>query len=227
MLIIIRCLYKFYPSVSYVYADDGNEAKVDADVYKLYSEAKAEAETVSINGYNSSTSDYDRLLYFKNYICEATHYNFDAAENGSYTTDNSPWQIIEVFYDTDADGVVCEGYSKAFQLLYDNIADNDDVKAECYTVSGVMDGGTGAGNHMWNIVKMGNGKNYIVDVTNCDAGTVGQNGELFLAGATGSVENGYTVTVDGREILYCYNEDTKSNLAAPSKGVRRQPVGVE
>jgi hypothetical protein len=58
-----------------------------------------------------------------------------------------------------------------------------------------MEGGTGAGGHMWNVVVMGDGKSYLVDITNSDVGTVGANGELFLAGGTGSVTAGYTVQI--------------------------------
>ena len=82
--------------------------------------------------------------------------------------------------------VVCEGYSKAFQYLCD-LSGFDG----CYTVSGMMRGGTGAGPHMWNIVTL-EGKNYLVDVTNCDGNSIGAPDKLFLAGASGSVETGYT-----------------------------------
>ena len=42
-----------------------------------------------------------------------------------------------------------------------------------------MSGGTGAGDHMWNIVTMDDGCNYLVDVTNCDTGSIGAPGKLF------------------------------------------------
>ena len=119
-----------------------------------------------------------------------------------------PWQLIYVFDDDENTNVVCEGYSKAFQYLCDLSTFQSD-KIRCYTVSGTMSGGTGAGNHMWNIVTMDDGKNYLVDVTNCDGCTVTYDEEtkaysisyssgfpdrLFLAGASGSVSTGYTCT---------------------------------
>lgn len=69
--------------------------------------------------------------------------------------------------------MVCEGYSKAFQYL----CDLSDIT--CYTVTGMMNGGTGEGPHMWNIVA-NNGKYYMADITNSDEGTVGEDGGLFL-----------------------------------------------
>ena len=59
---------------------------------------------------------------------------------------------------------VCEGYAKAFQLLCDLTTFNNNIA--CYTVSGVMTGATGAGNHMWNVVHMDDENSYLVDVTN-------------------------------------------------------------
>ena len=69
---------------------------------------------------------------------------------------------------------VCEGYSKAFQYLCDLSSFKD--KVECHSVSGVT-----SGPHMWNVVAMEDGYNYLVDVTNCDEGTVRET----LSGAAG------------------------------------------
>ena len=41
--------------------------------------------------------------------------------------------------------------------------------------------GSGAAGHMWNVVKMEDGKNYLVDVTNCDSSS-GASDRLFLVG---------------------------------------------
>jgi len=84
-----------------------------------------------------------------------------------------------------------------------------------YAVSGTMDGGTGAGAHMWNIVRMENGKNYIVDVTNCDPPAVGADNKLFLTGiSSGSVAGGYTVVLDNSaSITYTYEEKVLGNFS--------------
>jgi hypothetical protein len=55
---------------------------------------------------------------------------------------------------------------------------------------------------MWNIVTL-HGQNYLVDLTNCDSGTIGENGELFLAGVAQSGTAGkYKITVDGITLTY-------------------------
>jgi hypothetical protein len=81
----------------------------------------------------------------------------------------------------------------------------------CYTVTGKLrNEKTGKDeNHMWNIVKIGD-KSYLVDVTNSDEGTVGNNGELFLVGTAGSVDEGYSIKVnDSTTLTYVYDAATK------------------
>ncbi|MBR4443872.1 MAG: hypothetical protein IKS52_11465 [Clostridia bacterium] len=140
-------------------------------------------------------SDYERLLAYKNAICELTSYN-SAALNGNAPYGN-PWQLVWVF-DGDPDtNVVCEGYAKAFQYL------NDCSESGVTAISpvGYLDGTA----HMWNVVMMDDGKNYLVDVTNCDSGMSGYPDRLFLVGcSSGSVEEGYVFSTGSSEMLYQY-----------------------
>lgn len=160
-------------------------------------------------------SDYDKLVNYRKEICDLVNYNHDAADNED-TPYGNPWQLIWVFDQDPATDVVCEGYAKAFQYLCD-MSDFFDPQIACYTVTGTMGGGTGAGGHMWNIVTMEDGKHYIVDVTNCDEGSVGAPDHLFLAGAQErAVSSGagqayeYTVSIPGQtSIVYRYYEDTQ------------------
>ena len=63
---------------------------------------------------------------------------------------------------------------------------------------------------MWNVVTL-DGKNYLVDVTNSDEGTVGKDGGLFLAGTEGSVATNYKFTFNEfNSITYTYDQDTKN-----------------
>ncbi len=125
---------------------------------------------------NAGKSDYEKLLAYKNTICDLAGYD-EAALGENFQLSNEPWQLISVFDGDPNTNVVCEGYSRAFQYLC-NLSEFD--HARCYTVSGGMAGGTGAGSHMWNIVTI-DGANYLVDVTNCDEGTIGAPDLLFLA----------------------------------------------
>ena len=199
-------VFKFYVSSNYDGAQD-NLLDVNTDVSKV-STAAANANDV-VNTY-SELPDLEKLTNYRDYICGAVSYNHDAAVNGDFASDNDPWQLIWVFDGDESTNVVCEGYAKAFQHLCDLTQFKNAV---CYTASGTMAGGTGAGGHMWNIVTMDDGKSYLVDITNSDEGTVGHGGGLFLDGVSGSVENGYVATAGGQSIVFKYDNDTVDILS--------------
>ncbi|MBR3328811.1 MAG: hypothetical protein IKG22_15975, partial [Atopobiaceae bacterium] len=169
------------------------------------------ANAQSIVSDNAEGSVYDRLLAYKDAICNRVAYNDDAADETTNTPYGNPWQLIWVFDDDVSTNVVCEGYSKAFKYLVDL---TEDINATCYIATGTMAGGTGAGPHMWNIVTMDDGRNYLVDVTNCDEGSVGEYDKLFIAApSSGSMEDGYSFDANGTTVTYVYDEDTKSTYS--------------
>ncbi len=182
----------------------GQEAyEVDPDAVQTAQSAAANADQIISN--NAGLPDDEKLRAYKNAICGLVDYNHPAAGGG--TSYGDPWQLVWVFDGDDSTTVVCEGYSKAFQYLFDKSTFNNSI--ECYTVTGGMDGGTGAGAHMWNIVRMEDQRNYMADVTNSDAGTVGSSGNLFLASTNlGNVASGYTFPCGSKNIVYTYDDKT-------------------
>ena len=154
----------------------------------------------------SGASDVEKLRGYKDDICELTSYNYATSGNISY---GNPWQMIWVF-DGDPDtNVVCEGYSKAFKYLCDHTEFEGSI--ECILVGGYL-ARTSKEPHMWNVLKMEDGNNYLVDVTNCDTRTAGYPDKLFLAGTTemrtDSDENtGYYF--DSVRLTYYYDSDTQ------------------
>ena len=195
------------------YRTETNEAYV-ADTEKTSAAVAAAENAKQIVHDAGSYSDYEKLVYYRDKICERTSYNHDALQAGNSEAygSMSPWQVINVFDDDWTNQVVCEGYSKAFQYLCD--MSEFTAGTDCISPTGIMDGGTGEGPHMWNIVRMDDGLNYLVDVTNCDEGTVGSPDRLFLRGfSSGNLEDGYCINIalddgSGNEILYIYGEDT-------------------
>ena len=181
--------------VSPKYRLNGDLYTVDAT--KINSANTALAKAQAIVDANAGKSDYEKLLAYKNAICEMTSYNHDAASD-SYSGTNEPWQMVSVF---EGKPVVCEGYSKAFQYLCDL---STFKYAKCYTVTGQMAGGTGAGGHMWNIVSIGS-NNYLVDVTNCDDGSIGAPDKLFMAIPSSGTWNGTYAFALSRTISYAYD----------------------
>ena len=153
----------------------------------------------------AALGDYDKLLAYKDEICALVDYNHDAADNTA-TLYGDPWQLIYVFDGDPTTKVVCEGYSKAFQYLFDQSDFQNELY--CYTVTGttLCEAGNSQGAHMWNICTMDDGLNYLVDVTNSDAGTVGRQGQLFLVGARGSADTQYNIS--DVEMRYAYDRET-------------------
>ena len=197
--------------VSQAYAkineSEGTYNPLLADTKKT-SAAKTTAESArTIVTDNSSLTDYNKLVAYRNTICELVSYNNEATAPGYPYGD--PWQLIYVFDNNPSTNVVCEGYAKAFKYLCDlSLFSESDLF--CSLVTGTMTGGTGAGSHMWNVVAIG-GSNYLADITNCDYGTIGAPDQLFLCGVSGSVNGSYTATVGSSSITYTYDESTRNN----------------
>ena len=181
------------------------EYLVDTELAVAASGALAKARSI-VEQY-SGVSDYDKLLGYKSAICGFVSYDHEAAGNSS-TPYGNPWQMIWVFDDDPSTNVVCEGYAKAFQYLCDITEFNSDMIV-CRTVTGTMKHGDSSENHMWNVITMDNGKNYLVDVTNCDTGAVGADDLLFLVGCLdGDVYSPYRIQCGTELISYQYDYDT-------------------
>ena len=180
------------------YAGSGDYT-VDTSVTGAASKAAANAQAVVAAHRNKS--DLGKLEAYRDYIINNVDYNDDAAGNNS-TPFGNPWQMVWVFDEDPSTKVVCEGYSKAFKYLCD-CTEFDNPTLKCLLATGTMQGGTGAGPHMWNLVTMGD-RSYLVDVTNSDTGTIGSDGSLFLAGYDTVSGNSYKA---GR-VTYIYDSDT-------------------
>lgn len=178
------------------------------DTAKTGAARTAAAKAAEVVAANQDKGTYSKLVAYREYITKAVDYNSDAANTANYPY-GDPWQLIYVF-DNDPDTkVVCEGYSKAFKYLCDLTWTGSDPEVACYLPTGTMDGGTGAGAHMWNIVSIG-GVNYLTDITNCDSGTIGEPDQLFLCGAKGGVNAGYEAATTSGAVTYVYDQDTKN-----------------
>ena len=160
--------------------------------------------------------DDERLLAYKNEICDLTAYNYAALSSG--TPYGNPWQLVWVFDGDEETKVVCEGYAKAFQYL-------NDLSASEITVISVM-GTMNDGRHMWNIVTMEDGRNYMVDVTNCDTDMAGYPERLFLVGCDrGNPTEGYPVVAGDRTLMYRYDEGQSFSEAELTLAAWRYDMG--
>ncbi|MBR0366833.1 MAG: hypothetical protein IJH86_00385, partial [Clostridia bacterium] len=181
---------------------------VDADRVQTAKQAIQNARSIA-SDLSSSGTVFEILSAFKDTICGMTSYNTDALAEG--TPYGDPWQLINVFDNDPGTEVVCEGYSKAFKFLFDLAEFGNNY--DCILVTGQMTGATGEGPHMWNVVRMDNEANYLVDVTNCDEDTVGAPDKLFMAyGPTLGNDGSMTFAAGDNNITYAYDEDTQNTF---------------
>ena len=192
-----------------------------ADTARTSAAKRAAENATQVVAANNAKSDHEKLKAYLDYIKDAVSYNNEAANNNA-TPYGDPWQLIYVFDGDKNTNVVCEGYSKAFKYLCD-LSSFSESDLFCSLVTGTMTVGTSAGPHMWNIVTVG-GRNYLVDVTNCDADTVGVPDKLFLCGAAEN-EPGkkYTATAGSQSIVYEYDADTLSDYASSDLKLEEMP----
>ena len=186
----------------------GKYAPVQTDKAKIKSLSTAVTFANSIVNRAKSKSDADKLAFYKDEICKEVAYNDAAANPATKPPYGNPWQLIYVFDQNNQTDVVCEGYSKAFKFLCD-LTSFSNKTTEAHIVTGNMGGGTGEGGHMWNLVSI-DGYNYLVDVTNCDEGTIGHSDYLFMRENEVGDADQYSFNIYGHSISYIYDDSTKA-----------------
>lgn len=197
----------FHVSQDYAVTEGDSYYPTMPDTAKTGAATAAAATAAQVVAENQGKGTYSKLVAYREYITKAVDYNSDAANTANYPY-GDPWQLIYVFDGDSTTNVVCEGYSKAFKYLCDLTWTGSDPEVACYLPTGTMDGGIGAGLHMWNIVSIG-GVNYLTDITNCDSGTTGAPDQLFLCGAEGSVDASYAAATTNGTVTYVYDQNTK------------------
>lgn len=185
--------------------------KVDTNLTFAASNAVVNAMAIV----NSATgSDLDKLEFYKKWLCEHIEYNDEAADDPT-TPYGDPWQVIWALDDTDSTKVVCEGYSKAFKWLCD-LSTFTDPNVACYLAMGWLNNqwdvnGSPAGAHMWNIVRMDDGKYYLADITSCDIGW----NKVFLNGYSSCSNGVYKFEhLGGNYLTYEYFDEMYDQYSA-------------
>ncbi len=116
-------------------------------------------------GLPAASSRYAVVKAIHDYVCGRVDYNLE-----------SPYaHTVAGFFLYPEQGVVCEGYAKAFKILCDRFG------IECALISGYAVAGGDGGPHMWNNVRMDDNVWYLVDATWDDQGQIMDT--YFLAGS--------------------------------------------
>ena len=237
--LFIFSVSKDYWDPSIVYNYRGTDFVYGLNTVRTKKASQAVTNVSHIINEFADKSDIDKLYGYRNRVCEFAEYDWNAAflveNHGSDPFYGDPWQLISVFDGDDDTQVVCEGYSKAFQYLCDRTKFGGGI--ECYTVQGYLYNGssTKGEGHMWNILHMNDGGNYIADLTNSDITDPDVETyfkeDVFLTGwkkgTAGSVQTGYTYdrrignTVYGT-IRYEYDDFTKGTNGAGGMFTERE-----
>lgn len=148
----------FWVSLEYTYYDYGNYVEFNPeytftadDAGKISNQINAKVAQIVSDAQNCA-DDVSKELFFNDYICNNCVYD----DTLSQTSGNT---VYGVFIEGRS---VCEGYSKAMQMLLDEIG----IYSYLVVGDAISDGEPGP--HMWNLIKL-DGQNYYVDVTWNDA----------------------------------------------------------
>ena len=110
---------------------------------------QAEVNNVLSSIIKPGSSDFDKVKAIHDYLALNTAYDFD-----NFNNDNIPPDSYTAFGALVKGSAVCDGYTKAAQLLLDRLG------IENYYVDGTSNGEL----HSWNLVKL-NGNYYFMDIT--------------------------------------------------------------
>lgn len=180
------------------------------------------------SGYYSGQSDAyidkERLHYYCERIAALAEYDYDAAAQliAGTVSNYAPWEMIYVFDGNTSTKVVCEGYAKAFKYLCD-LSTFRSNWIDCQILTGLSDITDSTSGHMWNVVRMNDGLNYLVDPTWMD-GTNGLKENWFLKGAAGGNADSFKVNGDYR--TRSYNAETKRVFAPAERQLAQSDYNV-
>ena len=153
----------------YYYSNDGGKLTLQL-TFKLSGEKLAQAKakldekvSAALQEAPNEASSYEKELYAHDYIIKNCAYDEESVELHKSDTVRANEQNA---YGALVEGkAVCEGYTRAFQLLCDKLG------VDCWVIQGQAQGFEGEGNtnHIWNCVQL-DGKWYQVDITwdDCD-----------------------------------------------------------
>ena len=162
------------------YSKNGKAGTFKVDPKKISAAGGASEHARSIVEQARDLTDLEKLETYRDAVCGLTDYNYEAVRDLNRSTqyqNNDPWQVVYVFDGDPGTKTICAGYARAFQLLCD-MTQFQDPGIRCNTVTGRKDGQW----HMWNVVHMDDGENYLTDLTCCDTGPTAT-AEAFLKGS--------------------------------------------
>ena len=177
-------------SVASEYTNGSVRAKLNAKIYAGAEEYYSVVENEE-SEYNTTLAYYDMIISEINY----------AYESDGVTPSDDKWahSIVGVF---TKQGVVCEGYAKALQLML-NVSEIENI----YLI------GKAGGAHAWSMIKLDDGKWYWFDATWDDAG--GQYDD-WMAGRANFAAIDSSLDASGKAFAQTHVPDIDNSWGWPS-----------
>ncbi len=151
---------------------------------------------VDISGYTDAQIDLLRMMYYCDWIAALTTYDTEAAKTNVNRT--SPWSWISVLDNNTNTMAVCAGYARAFKYLCD-LSKFRSNWIDCQIATGLAYADDPNSSHMWNIVRMDDGLNYLVDPTWMDDDSDSVDTDWFLRGDPYGNSKTFTINGNTRE----------------------------
>lgn len=194
---------------------DGNgqyDRDLEADIQTLTSTV----QTVATMAAQAATTRYERICYVNDLLCRINQYHTVASKDDNFPQ-YYPWTPLSALVPLNVENdnapnalmPVCEGYSRAFKLIC------DELDIPCILITGR---GNGA-NHMWNYVQLEDGAWYAVDVTWND--TANTDDYLVVGADTFSEDhstNGIFIQ-NGQNEAFVYPELSETAYTVPTVAV--------
>ena len=173
--------YKGQIYIFFVLRRPHTDQKTDFDLrsenYRTEKKIRAAKEKMDGNiaaicsGVADRMTTFEKINYFNTWLTEHNCYNSLVAAGRQDEVPRVAWECVSALEGSiGSTGPVCEGYARAFKVLCD-VYDIPCVLVEGYVKNTRTD--PEAEFHMWNYVKMEDGKWYAVDVTWNDPGVIG------------------------------------------------------
>ena len=164
---------KYTQNFYFYLTNSGRNFDVRQETYRTASSihtAAAQRDTAveQILSQVTATNTYEQVRQLNRILTTTNcyHSNVSSAPDSSYECTSA------LLGSTGSAGPVCEGYSRAFKVLC------DELEIPCVLVDGMSYNSGGSGPHMWNNVQMPDGNWYAVDVTWNDPVVSGKTGAV-------------------------------------------------
>ena len=208
----------YTPRTAFAGAEDLMGAFADG-VDRAAAQVTAEADAKGNRDGNTDVLELARAAH--DYLCERLYYDSASLQNYQETGEYRIFCAAGAFVDSVGNGVVCEGYAKAYKILCEKLG------IPCVLIGGTVTQGGAAQGHMWNGVYLAGGW-YLTDVT-WDDKSGGYIYDYFMVGditSNRSSSGNFSGSAQGSTTVFVYPPLAQQALDPCTAGSHDWDAGV-